>query len=206
MQAAFTAGNDAFFWQYLSLEPLDKAAADVQSAKLTLGSLVTFGADPARLVPLQVNLFHGWMDKFRLASPESTDLAVQMIPHVAKHWNPDHIRTQSGHFDLFVDILVGVMNDAMNIKSDLWISFGKRATYIPKSRCSCGCIFILPACYYPATALAVSSHFPGPQTSQERTKSQTDFPARSCMTFSDFLVASCSFRRVRDRALCRNSS
>lgn len=75
MQAAFTAGNDAFFWQYLSLEPLDKAAADVQSAKLTLGSLVTFGADPAKLVPLQVNLFHGWMDKFRLASPESTDLA-----------------------------------------------------------------------------------------------------------------------------------
>ena len=107
MQAAFTAGNDAFLWQYLSLEPLDKAAADVQSAKLTLGSLVTFGADPAKLAPLQVNLFHGWMDKFRLASPESTDVAVRLIPDAARHWNPDHIRTQSGKFDfLLLDCLL----------------------------------------------------------------------------------------------------
>lgn len=58
-----------------------------------LGLFVGGSLDQEELFNLQVNLFHGWMDKFRSASPECTDEVLDWIPTPSVLWGLQHVRT-----------------------------------------------------------------------------------------------------------------
>lgn len=80
-EMAFTAGNDGYFWDFLSL--------DAHTKQVSLGTALP----PEQAKTLQVQLFNGWMDKFRTASPESTDCALRSFQKGDDLWAATFSRT-----------------------------------------------------------------------------------------------------------------
>ena len=85
------AGNDGSFWHFFHLQPFADSGED--PVPLSLSTVAAFGKmDQKALCSLQLNLWNGWMDKFRVANPTATAMALSTIPDLSLMWGSRHMR------------------------------------------------------------------------------------------------------------------